>query len=72
MTEDERQDIKRRFHATLGLQEAIDELRRFATTAEGRDKIAAASAMLDLRSGRSMQSTMARFRRDLGADPAKP
>jgi hypothetical protein len=35
-------------------------------------RMEAASAMLDLRQGRSVQSTMARFRRAIGLDPSKP
>lgn len=51
----------------------MDELHAFGEdkTQHPRDRMEAASAMVELRLGRSVQSALARFRRAIGADPAK-
>ncbi len=60
-----------RFHAKLTPAEAMDALWEFGadTANHGGDRLQAASAMMDLRTGRSVQSTLSRFRRAIGADP---
>ena len=63
--------LRARFHAHLTEAQAIEELHAYAATASGPHKFAMAEAFLDIRQSRSMQSTMARFRRGIGVDPAK-
>lgn len=67
-------ELKRRFHGKMTEAEAIETIR-----AAMKDdslppivRINAAPALLEIRSGRSVQSAMARFRRAVGLDPEKP
>ncbi len=66
--------LKDRFRGSLTPAEATQALRDAMADIglPGLARIEAASALLDLQSGRSVQSTMARFRRAIGLDPAKP
>jgi len=56
------------FRANLTFDEARSALVAFADDKanHGRDRLAACEALLDLRTGRSMQSTMSRFRKKIG------
>jgi len=65
--------MKKRFHGKLERDEALQLLRDSADDKELPPivRLHLAPAILDLRSGRSVQSTMARFRRAVGLDPEK-
>lgn len=65
--------MKRRFHGKMEPDEAMQVLREAAddATLPPIVRLHVAPAILDLRSGRSVQSTMARFRRAVGLDPEK-
>lgn len=66
-------EMRARFHSGLTPEQAIDALRAFGQdeSQSPRDRMHVASAMLELKTGRSVQSALARFRRSIGADPQK-
>jgi len=66
-------ELRTRFSGSLSVEDAMTTL-----SAAGRDqdmppvlRMHTAMAILDLKTGRSVQSTMARFRRAVGLDPEK-
>jgi len=67
-------EMKRRFRGDVSLEEAQAILKAAADdkSLPPIARLHLASAMLDLRTGRSVQSTMARYRRAVGLDPEKP
>lgn len=66
-------EMKKRFHGKMEPDEAAKVLRAAADDVSMPPivRLHVASAILDLRSGRSVQSTMARFRRAVGLDPER-
>jgi hypothetical protein len=73
VTKEQFAEMKRRFNGKLTADEAMEVL-----SSAGNDKafppivrLHTVTAIMDLRGGRSVQSTMARFRRAVGLDPEK-
>lgn len=66
--------LKERFNGQLSPEAALAALRAASQdkTLPPIFKLGLASAFLDLQTGRSVQSTMARLRRAVGLDKAKP
>ncbi|MCR5872285.1 MULTISPECIES: hypothetical protein [unclassified Sphingomonas] len=73
VTQQQFAEMKKRFSGKMEPDEAMQVLRAAADDKELPPivRLHLASAMLDLRGGRSVQSTMARFRRAVGLDPEK-
>lgn len=73
VTREQFAEMKRRFNGKLTVDEAMAVLRAASedNTLPPLLRIHTATAILDLRTGRSVESTMARFRRAVGLDPEK-
>lgn len=73
MTPEEVEELRRKLRHDQSPEEAIETLRLLSRdeAIPGGARVEMAAALLELRTGRSVQSAMARLRREIGLDKPK-